>query len=462
MDIFNSLFIKDKNEFLSEPDDGNIEYKWRLDLKNNQGIKRLNTQMLWRLNEGFEISGVYQAYYLLGVYDNGSLGSLSESDINETINIFKNVLKISNINVVFEHKVKINESFIYFAHITKETEEKIINEKNVIIIGDQQTGKTSLISNICYDINLRDHILKHMHEKIKGITTDIKKEIVGIRKLNNSDKIINYNDYTEWYDILTNSDYVINLYDVPVINIKNTITYLNSILANLIIIISNNKSSDNFTNEVKFYIDYCKFFNIDYYVFYKEDIYNYDKKLFTNIFSNLKKNNNNLIYSNSICGNSVFRVVDYYDIPDRGYIISGIQINNKFIINNSAYLLINNDYIKINIKSIHKKNNNFKSINKNESGCINFEIETTKKIKLSKNMSVVSDIIEKTNTINVNWCKKIKNGTYTCILYNGNIYNKNEIIVNDNIVTLTNPIIILDRNIIFDIDGCFYLCYIVT
>ena len=115
--IFSKIYDISENKFISEDNEGNIEYKWRLDKKNELGIKKILTQMLWRLNEGYEKYGTYEAYYLIGVYDNGNLGNLTEEEIDENINIFKYVLENGNIKLLCEKKEYINGSYIYLAHI---------------------------------------------------------------------------------------------------------------------------------------------------------------------------------------------------------------------------------------------------------------------------------------------------------------------------------------------------------
>ena len=81
----NSLFDTSNNKFYPENQDGNVEYKWRLDTKNNLGQKKLLTQMMWRINEGYELTGIHHAYYLLGVYDNGNLGELTVDELIKSI-----------------------------------------------------------------------------------------------------------------------------------------------------------------------------------------------------------------------------------------------------------------------------------------------------------------------------------------------------------------------------------------
>jgi len=465
--LFEKLYIPFENKFYPENDDGNIEYKLRLDTKNDMGKKKLLTQMMWRLNEGYENTGIHNAHYFIGIYNNGTLGKLSEDQINKSIEIFKKVLFDADIELINDIKKNINDSYVYYAYIIKNNKINIIKEKNVVIIGDSQSGKTSLISNICYDIHVRNQILKHLHEKINGVTTAIKKEIIGIK----NNKIINYVDYGGWDDIVLNSDTIINIYDIPVINIKTIINYILGIFPDMMIIISNTKV---YSEDVTFYIDFCEFYHIKYNIFYKKDLINYDKNIFTNIFANLcvtDKINYDVINKEE----SIFRINDYYDIPERGFIVSGIQINNSFIMNDICYLVNNFESIEIKIKSIHKKNINFKLINENESGSINFEvINKNNKIKLSKNAYITSVKNDKNliNKINIISNKKIENGNYQLKIFTGNThYNANCSIINnidnihniDNIykIEFDNPIKIQDKNIILLIFNIIYLCKIV-
>lgn len=449
--MFDKLFISEENKFYPENHDGNVEYKWRLDTKNDLGVKKLTTQMMWRLNEGYENTGIKEAHYLLGVYDNGNLGKLTEEELQNTINVFKDSIKSYNIEIQKEFIRYIKDSYVYYALIIQNDILNIIKEKNVIIIGDSQSGKTTLISNICYDANIRDHVLKHEHEKINGITTDIKKEIIGIK----NDKIINYVDYSGWDEVAKNSDYIINIYDIPVINLKTIINYILGIMPEHMIIISKYKE---YSDDVNFYIDFCKFYKVSYNVIKSNDILNYDKKFFTDVFINIHTIHTDYMIDNT---ESIFRINDYYDIPERGYIVSGIQKNNYFSVGDICFLNILDEVYKIKIKSIHKKNINFKSINYGESGSINFElIDKSVKIKLTKN-AYITNILNKKNIDNIQIIsnKKIDNGIYNMRLYNGNTYCDIIGKIKDNFIEFESPIRLHDKSLIISIGlNSVYLC----
>jgi GTPase len=449
--MFDKLFISEENKFYPENQDGNIEYKLRLDTKNDLGVKKLTTQMMWRLNEGYESTGIREAHYLLGVYDNGDLGKLTEEQLQNTINVFKDSIKQYNIEIQSEFIRLIEGSYIYYALVVQNNNLENIKEKNIIIIGDPQSGKTSLISNICYDANVRDQILKHVHEKINGITTDIKKEIIGIK----NNKIINYVDYCGWDEIAKNADYIINIYDIPVINFKTVINYIIGIMPEHMIIIS---KKEDYSDDVKFYIEFCEFYKVSYNVINSNDLLKYNKKIFTEIFINI-----NNIYKENMINNSesIFRINDYYDIPERGYIVSGIQKNNSFSVGDICFLNTSDEVYKIKIKSIHKKNINFKNINSQESGSINFDlIDKISKIKLSKNAYITNMLDNKNiNTINIITNKKIDNGVYNMRLYNGNTNQDMIGEIEDSIINFESPIKLHDKNLIISIGlNSIYLC----
>ena len=182
-----SLFDIPNNKFYPENQEGNTEYKWRLDTKNELGHKKLLSQMMWRINEGYENTGNKMCKYLLGVYDNGNLGKLNVDDLIKSINVLKNIVLKNNLEILNEQIKCVENSYVYYCEIIQKTINAKFNEKYLMIIGEPQSGKTSLISQMCYNSTHTKYVLKHSHEKEIGVTTDIKKEIIGIK----NDNIIN-------------------------------------------------------------------------------------------------------------------------------------------------------------------------------------------------------------------------------------------------------------------------------
>ncbi len=445
--VFNKIYINDK--FIEENDEGNIEYKLRLDMKNETSLKKLKSQITWRMTEGCEETGIENSYYLLGVYDDGTLGNLSEEELDKSINLFKKALDDLKIEIIDTLKKQINKSYIYMAHIVKFNKNKSIKEKNIIIVGDPQSGKTTLISNICYDTDIKNNILKHSHEKITGITSSIKKEIIGIK----NNKIINYVDYDGWEDIYNNSDELINLFDIPVINMKNTISYMLSINTHYFIIVS---KTENLSKEVKFYKEYCEYYNIHYRLFYSNELIIYNKNLFLNLFLNLFI----CPITDSIKINSLFRILESYDIPERNNIVSGLQLNSKCNVGDELYIINNTEISKIIVKSIHKKNINFKSIDMNESGCICFDF-IQNRIKINKNTYITDKINESIKVLKLTDSFDLA-GKYQCRIYNGNNYYKQTILIQNDIIELEKEIVLTDKKLIIEINNNFYLTYILN
>ena len=96
MSIFE--YLVNNNALIPENPEGNIEYKLRLDLKQEQNIKKTASQMKWRLSEGYHQNyplefdfmnttnkNINEAHYVIGVYDNGKLGNLNKDIININI-----------------------------------------------------------------------------------------------------------------------------------------------------------------------------------------------------------------------------------------------------------------------------------------------------------------------------------------------------------------------------------------
>jgi GTPase len=414
------LYDLNTNSFPRENQDGNIEYKWRLDTKTNLGINKLVSQLLWRLSEGKEITGNYEAYYIIGILDDGRIGELSIDDLEKSIKIFKTVVEKANLDIVSEEHKQYNTSNVYMAYVKRKTQNKFIEEMNIIFVGGSQSGKTSTIANLCYDMIdnakglARNLIFKHEYEKKTGITTSIKKEIIGINsKLNSTPTIINYTTFGGWDEITTNSDVIINLYDFP-----GNEQYYKTILCGLlthqpdhVFIFYNDDIST-----IKFYIDYCTAFGYQFTVLSNNSVSESTIK-FSNLHHNgidkIKDIILNLKYSskpNSFISD-IFRINDIYNIPERGIIITGLQINGTLSMSNKYKLLDSFGlcYDDLKIKSIHKKNIESNKIDKLESGSLNIILDNK---KLTKNMILINNDEIKLNNkfivkFNIKYCEKI-------------------------------------------------------
>lgn len=394
-----SLYNIDTQCFPQENQDGYIEYKWRLDTKTNLGINKLVSQLLWRLSEGKEIIGNYEAYYIIGVLDNGKLGNLSKDDLTKSVEIFKKVVDKANLEIIIDEYKEYQNSNIYMANLKRRSQNKFIEEMNIIFVGDSQSGKTSLIANLCYDIIdngnglSRNLIFKHEYEKKTGLTTTIKKEIVGLNtKLNANTTLINYATFGEWDEITSNSDIIINLYDFP-----GNEQYIKSILSGLM-----TQQPDHvfiFYNDdiatIQFYIQYCIAFGYKYTILSNKSVSESTIK-FSNLHLDGIEKIKDIIFKVKYNSRSkalisdIFRINEIYNIPERGIIATGLQINGTLDIS-KKYKLIDhcgNSMNNFKIKTIHKKNIESNRIDKLESGSINIIIDNK---KVTKNLILISD-----------------------------------------------------------------------
>ena len=222
--VFHNLILDYKENipiFKPENDFGYIEYKLRLDKFDDKKIKKMMSQLKFRLNEGYDILGKHVAYYLIGVEDKGLVGYIDEEILNISINILKEVVKNSHAEISNIKKIKYNNSHIALLQIRKYSENIYIKEFRTVFLGASNHGKTTCISQLTY--NMKDNgngssrlcIFKHTHEQLSGLTSSIKHDIIGIKM--NENIIINYKSqfYSTWNKIVQNSDYVISLFDLP-------------------------------------------------------------------------------------------------------------------------------------------------------------------------------------------------------------------------------------------------------
>ena len=117
--LVNYLYLPDENKFPPENDEGYLEYKLRLDFKDDFRLQKMESQMLYRLNEGYEHYDCYKCHYVLGVFDNGTIGSLTEEELDKTYIIFLSVVMACKANVTEYIKSNINEKWFICATIEK-------------------------------------------------------------------------------------------------------------------------------------------------------------------------------------------------------------------------------------------------------------------------------------------------------------------------------------------------------
>lgn len=503
MDIFNSLIISNQDEVLrlrEESDDDYIEYKLRLDSKTKFGIDRLISQMNYRLDIGKSTLKRKEAHYVLGICDNGTLGGLTEQDIDKTFGIFSKIVNDCGATIVHIKKQEYNGSYLIYAIIQK-IESFKIKELNVVFVGPTQHGKTTSISHLVYGQKddgtgySRKLIFKHEHEKISGITSSIKKEIIGICK----GMLVNYNVGigNGWEDIVEMSNKIINLIDLPgnLKYFKSTFFGLSTYDIDGIVIVvdksklnnysSNNSSnnlSNNSSNEIIFYELFAKTFNIPYVILNINDTIcnsridsGIDSRIDNTInFSNVTgKGLSELInFLNTIekkvpatnitdatkttaVTNSLFCVSETYCVPDVGTIFSGTMKQGILSIGTMVYLTDGNTYIRTQIKSIQRKQIDSKTLYTGENGAIQLNFDDHTIPEVSKHMIITTTQYPTFNNFifkNLSQNIEFTNGQQ-CMMFVDNIISNvtilNSMNINDNnciILKSTNNIIVPSIN----------------
>lgn len=434
--LMKKLLIITNSKILLIPENGigNIEYKLRLDLKSNFSLKKMVSQMNWRLTEGKDIIGINEAHYILGILDNGNMGNMSWEMIKCSYNLLVSIINNCNGYITAEKIYKNENSYFMYILINKKLTIKI-NEINAVFVGPSGGSKTTTIGYLTYgkkDDGLgitRNLILKYGHEKISGITTSIKKEIIGIK----NNMHINYSSSinSSWEDIVEKSDKIINLIDLPGDKkyYKTTFFGLLSYNIHIIIIVIDCMNIFNSIVEINFYLKLAKLLNIsvvfliskcdklelldDYMKLKIMDTIKYYETFpifkISNItgngygdlleyFNNFKIIHNDITnIKNDIC---LGTIIETFCIPDIGTVLSCAIIFGYFEINDDIYISDGKNYEKVIIKSIQKKYIDSKILYEGETGGIRI-IVNSKEIDFDKYLIITNHKYNTYKNINI-------------------------------------------------------------
>ena len=161
--------IKNTKKLPNEIEEGNIEYKLKIIPESINRFEGLSTQLTWRLNEGNRLYNKKEAFYIIGINDNGTYGSINIKTIKKSLDNLSKIAKMSS--------AKIDKTKIYFTKNGAIAVVKIINiitiknkkEYYVIFLGNSGVGKSSIIGSLCYGLKdngnglSRYNILRYKH-----------------------------------------------------------------------------------------------------------------------------------------------------------------------------------------------------------------------------------------------------------------------------------------------------------
>lgn len=446
-------FIESNAIIPQEVERGNIEYKLRLNDKDCLSLEKMTSQMLWRMNEGKKLYGRCEAYYYLGIEDDGVVGDITEETLDNSTRIIKNVANNCFASVTNVDKIKISEDR-YVAEITiqKLSDNLVVEEFRTCVLGASGHGKTTILGNLIYHQNDDENglsrmlILNYDHEKNTGITSSVKHNIIGFKE----GKLINFKSQriSTWESIVTSSDKIISLFDLPgsvkyirtllfgilttkphfitivisptdcegnVLSFESMLGIKIACLINIPFLIIFNKSdkleaSDVLVKNTKDMIDMHKHDKC-IVTEYKNNEFKFDKNVIPYIhLSNIEGKSNLTTLCSCMHGFTVyikknihieenkkiteFFINNIYNIPDNGMIVSGILYGGTININD-GYLIgpVDDKFYPVNVRTIHKKQLSCKSLYTDESGSL--ELKLSSDIEVTKHMVIVNDYVDK-------------------------------------------------------------------
>ncbi|BAB65553.1 MULTISPECIES: GTPBP1 family GTP-binding protein [Sulfurisphaera] len=197
-----------------ESEDGKIEYKLILTSKDESRLQELASQMKYRLEEG---GG--EAFYIIGVSDNGEVLGLTENELNKSLEILSKISSIINAKIVHVRKVEAKKGKYIAEVLVRIHRDKIPVQVNIAVMGHVNAGKSTLTGALIFgkldDGNgtLRAMVAKHVHEVISGRTSSITLRVLGLK---DNGEVVNWNlrDPLDEADVTLNSSKIIRLVDL--------------------------------------------------------------------------------------------------------------------------------------------------------------------------------------------------------------------------------------------------------
>eukprot|EP01129_Flabellula_baltica_P014380 TRINITY_DN6869_c0_g1_i1.p1 TRINITY_DN6869_c0_g1~~TRINITY_DN6869_c0_g1_i1.p1 ORF type:complete len:578 (+),score=120.03 TRINITY_DN6869_c0_g1_i1:122-1855(+) len=195
-----------------EIEEGNIEYKRQLVEPTPERLVKLTSQLKWRLFEGHG-----EAFYQLGVDDDGSPYGLSEIGLEKSIANLRKMADALNCKVIVVCRRPGTNGYIAEV-LVREIKDEVCAEIRIAVIGDADSGKSTLIGVLTtgqLDNGrgfARVSCFNHQHEVLSGRTSSIGYQLMGF---NVDGECVNEgNIFKNWGNIIEDSYKVISFIDL--------------------------------------------------------------------------------------------------------------------------------------------------------------------------------------------------------------------------------------------------------
>lgn len=435
-------------KFPKEVEHGNIEYKLKITTNDRNRIEQLASQMKWRINEG-----INEAFYYIGIDDEGNIEGISQDNYTQTIKNLSKITKIINAKIENIENKSFNGNSYYIIRIISYQNKK--NTKNIIFIGPQNSGKSTIIGNLINNIKddgkgkSKQYVLNHKHEIFSGTTSSV--------------SIKNFD--------IDNYDESINLIDTPgkLKYRKTTISALSKYNPCFIFLVFNPLN----LVDIDLYLNLVKFFDIEYTViFTNKDIYlnfdnlkldKFDKGKLLEISNTTRFGYSKLISKVKSCKikcgieNSLIQICDILNVPNMNKIYTGLTFSDINLDGN--FYLHSPEKVKcIKFNSIFFLD---KPVNKVKKNClITFTLKNDNYL-INKTDIIISDskIMKSYKFINVKCNENINSNQGTCIFSNQYVPVRIEYINNFlKLTPLNGKFINVSKKIFLKINEKYHFC----
>ena len=195
-----------------EKEEGNLEYKLKLDARSEERIERLVTQLNYRLNEG---GG--EAFYELGITDDGIPLGLTEEEAAESLKVIGRITEKLGAKFIVIRRERASRGYVYELLIRRTLDVPPI-QVSVALLGNVDAGKSTL-KGVLVSGTLDDgdglamsQVARYLHELKYRRSSSVSYHIIGFDDSGDSvnDKIKAYDEAS----IFLRSSKVITLVDL--------------------------------------------------------------------------------------------------------------------------------------------------------------------------------------------------------------------------------------------------------